>query len=149
MVSGDGSPPAGSRSRAPVGVCFESPEARYAYKICSGQTHFRDEHRRYTVYVQAHAESATSHPYSSKPVPHRSHWLVGSSQIVSICAHQYPNCRCVDQVYGHAECSVVGNGRIAKAVGVRRQLKLEFKSVSLSIKCWNIAGLYLTFNSVI
>jgi len=43
----------------------KAPEARYAYTVCSGQTHFRDVHRRYTVYLQAHVESATP-PYSKK-----------------------------------------------------------------------------------
>jgi len=38
----------------------EPPEARYAYTICSGQTYFRDVFiEDNTVYVQAHAESAT------------------------------------------------------------------------------------------
>jgi len=39
------------------------PEARNAYTICTGQTHFHDVFiDRYTVYLQAHAESATLPP---------------------------------------------------------------------------------------
>ena len=51
------------------GLGAKPPEARYAYTICSGQTHFRDVYnRRYTVYLQAHVESATPlpPPYCSK-----------------------------------------------------------------------------------
>ena len=39
---GAGSLPAGYRGRAPVVIWGKAPEARYAYTISSGQTHFRD-----------------------------------------------------------------------------------------------------------
>jgi len=42
MGSGDGSPQWGTRQSPGEGLGAEPPEARYAYTICSGQTHFRD-----------------------------------------------------------------------------------------------------------
>ena len=59
---GDGSPQQGPGADPRGGLGAKSPEARYAYTICNGQTRFCDV---FIVYLQARAESATP-PYSSK-----------------------------------------------------------------------------------
>jgi len=93
--------PNGVQGQSPGGGLRVKPEARYAYTICSGQTHFRDvfiEDIRCTFRLMW---SVLPHPYSSKklfefvpisrpilcpPVPHR-----GYATDLRRCA-QVPTC---------------------------------------------------------